>query len=239
MWIIAGPCAVESKRQIIDSCQFLSGLGIEYIRGGAFKPRTSVDSFQGLRLEGLRIFREAADTYDLKIVTEVTDTRLVEEISEYADVLQIGARNMQNFDLLTECGRQSKRVILKRGLAATLDEWYGAAGYVLKQGQAELYMCERGHRTYLNHVRFMLDIAGIQDALLNGFKVIVDPSHAAGSVQYVEALTRAAIALDIHGVLIETHPHPGEALSDKNQQLNHWEFKRLLHQHLLRKEDGK
>jgi len=229
MILIAGPCAVESAAQIEAECAFLANCGLRYVRGGAFKPRTRPDSFQGLGWAGVEMLADAARRYKLQTVSEVTDTRLVEQMARLVDVLQLGARNMQNFDLLREAGRTGKTILLKRGLAATLDEWYGAADYVLAGG-ATVWLCERGHRTYMPHVRFMLDVAAIADARRRGYTVLADPSHAAGRRVNVPPLALAALAAGAHGLLIEVHAQPDHALSDAEQQLNHDEFARLLAQ---------
>jgi len=229
MLVIAGPCAVESAAQIETACAFVAHCGLRYVRGGAFKPRTRLDSFQGLGWAGVEMLAEAAIRHGLQTVSEVTDTRHVERMAGLVDVLQIGARNMQNFDLLREAGRTGKTVLLKRGLSATPDEWYGAADYVLAGG-AQLWLCERGHRTYMPHVRFMLDVAAIADARRRGYTVLADPSHAAGRRINVAPLALAALAAGAHGLLIEVHVQPEYALSDAEQQLSHDEFRTLLAQ---------
>lgn len=225
MIIVAGPCAVESAVLTEESAQFLSSLGVQFLRGGAFKPRTRPDSFQGLGLEGWRILRRAADAHGMRVVSEVTDIRLMDAACNFVDVLQIGARNAQNYDLLRACNDTQKPILLKRGLAMTLDEWEGAAGYL--QDCPRLWLCERGHRTYMPHVRFMLDVAAIGEMKRRGFTVIADPSHAAGERKFVLPLARAAIAARADGLIVEVHPCPERAMCDAAQQLAHPEFREL------------
>lgn len=227
MLVIAGPCSVESAEMIEASCAFLSSLGLTHARGGCFKPRTKPGSFQGLGMEGLRLFRAAADRHGLKVVSEIMDARDVGRAGELVDVVQVGARNAQNYDLLREVGRLGKPVLLKRGLAMTLDEWEGAAAYVLGGGCPELWLCERGHRTYMDHVRFMPDLAAIPLMRGRGFKVVFDPSHCAGRRDLVRPLALAAVAAGADGLIVEAHPRPGSALSDAAQQLTHGEFEEL------------
>lgn len=227
LWLCAGPCAVESAAQIEESCTFVAELGLRYIRGGCFKPRTKHTSFQGLGMEGVRLFRAAADRHGLKIVSEIMDTRDAGVAGELIDVVQVGARNMQNFDLLRVVGQLGKPVLLKRGPAATLDEWEGAAGYVLAGGCPELLLCERGHRTYMGHVRYMPDLAAIPLMQARGFQVIFDPSHCAGRRDLVRPLALAALAAGTDGLIVEAHPCPEQALSDAAQQLSHSELRGL------------
>jgi len=225
--VIAGPCAVESEAQVEASAHFLSELGIQWMRGGAHKPRTRPDSFQGLGHEGWRILRHVADKYNLIVVSEVTDCRHVEAACVLLDVLQVGARNAQNYDLLREVGYSGKPVLFKRGLAMTLGEWEGAAEYIIQAGCPDLILCERGHRTPMGHVRFMLDLAAIPLMQSKGYKVIADPSHAAGRKDLVIPLAKAAIAAGADGLIVEVHPYPDRALCDGPQQLTHEMFREL------------
>lgn len=224
MILIGGPCGVESESQMQEVARYVSDAGVKLLRGGAFKPRTSPTSFQGLGEEGLKIMRGAADAHGLKVVTEVLDTRDVGLVGEYADIFQIGARNMRNYELLKEVGAHPLPVLLKRGLAATVREWLMASEYV----GGRVILCERGHRTYMEHVRFMLDVAAIQEAKREGYTVIADPSHAAGKRELVEPLAMAALAAGADGLIIETHPAPLTALSDQAQQLYPEQFGRLV-----------
>jgi 3-deoxy-7-phosphoheptulonate synthase len=204
--VIAGPCAVESFEQTLEVARAVKAEGAEMLRGGAFKPRTSPHDFQGLGVEGLRILRAASRETGLPIVTEVMDPRLVETVSEYADMLQIGSRNMQNYPLLIEAGKSGKPVLLKRGMAASLCEWLGAAEYVAKEGNLEIVLCERGIKAYPSgeYTRNVLDLSVIPAAKSETFlPVIVDPSHATGVASMVEAASCAAIEFGSHGLIIE------------------------------------
>lgn len=227
--IIAGPCAVEDEDQMAQVGELLGRLGVTFLRGGAFKPRTSPYSFQGLGERGLELLRRAADKAGLKVVTEVSDPRAVELVSSYADVLQVGARNMYNYDLLRELGRCEKPVLLKRGLAATLEELILAAEYIVHEGNEDVLLCERGIRTFERETRFTLDIAAIpllrQASVL---PVVVDVSHAAGRRDILVPLARAAIAAGACGVMVEVHPDPSMARSDGHQQLDMKGFERFL-----------
>jgi len=226
---IAGPCAVEDDEQMEKTAAFLGSLGIPFIRGGAFKPRSSPYSFQGLGLEGLRIMRAAASRHGLRTVTEVTDTRTVDLVAEFADVLQIGARNMFNYELLKEVGRAGKPVLLKRGFSATIDEFLQAAEYMMLTGCEDVILCERGIRTFSRRTRNTLDISVVPMLRrLSRLPVIVDPSHAAGRKDVLTDLTAAAFAAGAQGVMIEVHPEPSQARSDANQQLNFDEFEKLV-----------
>ncbi|AEC51239.1 3-deoxy-7-phosphoheptulonate synthase [Pyrococcus sp. NA2] len=227
--IIAGPCAVESQEQIMKVAEFLAELGIKLMRGGAFKPRTSPYSFQGHGEKALIWMRRAADEYGLSIVTEVMDTRHVELVSRYADILQIGARNSQNFELLKEVGRQEKPVLLKRGMGNTVQELLYSAEYIMSQGNENVILCERGIRTFETSTRFTLDISAVPVVKeLSHLPIIVDPSHPAGRRSLVIPLAKAAYAVGADGIIVEVHPNPESALSDAKQQLNFEEFKRLL-----------
>jgi 3-deoxy-7-phosphoheptulonate synthase/chorismate mutase len=228
---IAGPCAVESDEQMERVARRLAALKVPFMRGGAFKPRTSPYSFQGLGVEGLKILRAAAARHGLRTVTEVTDTRTVGLVAEFADVLQIGARNMFNYELLKEVGRAQKPVLLKRGFAATADEFLQAAEYIMLAGCKDVILCERGIRTFSRRTRNTLDISVVPLLRrLSPLPVVVDPSHAAGRKDVLVDLTAAAFAAGAHGVMIEVHPEPSQARSDANQQLNLDEFEELLGQ---------
>jgi 3-deoxy-7-phosphoheptulonate synthase len=204
--VIAGPCAVESREQTLEIARAVKGSGADMLRGGAYKPRTSPHDFQGLGLEGLRILREASQETGLPVVTEVMDVRLVEQVAEYADMLQVGSRNMQNYPLLVEVGRCGKPVLLKRGMAASLCEWLGAAEYIAKEGNLEIVLCERGIKAYPagEYSRYSLDLNVIPAVKAETFlPVIVDPSHATGVAAMVESASRAAVEFGSHGLLIE------------------------------------
>lgn len=219
--LMAGPCAVEDRGLLLEIAGVLKRAGVSILRGGAFKPRTFADSFQGLGETGLKYLREAADTNGMAFVTEALDTRHVELVSQYADILQVGSRNMHNFALLREIGRAGKPVLLKRGMGATLEEFIGAATYILGEGNDKIIFCERGIRTFSETSRFTLDLAVIRRLKehIPGCLVIVDPSHAAGDDALVPDLARAAVAAGVDGLLIETHTRPEEALCDKDQAI--------------------
>ena len=223
--LVAGPCTVESRDQTLVTARAVADAGATMLRGGAFKPRTSPYSFQGLGSEGLAILREAREETGLPIVTELLDPRHVEEVADTADVIQIGARNMQNSGLLAEVGRLDKPVLIKRGPAASVDELLMAAECVAKEGNEQIVLCERGIKTFESRTRYTLDLGAV--AVLKRethLPVIVDPSHAAGRRDLVPPLARAAAAVGADGVLIEVHPQPDEALCDGPQQLAADEF---------------
>jgi len=223
--VMAGPCAVESREQLVATAQWGKREGAVALRGGAFKPRTSPYSFQGLGAEALAILREAREETGLPIVTELMDPRHVEEVVETADVIQIGARNSQNFLLLSEVGRSDKPVLLKRGLSTSVEELLMAAEYIAKEGNERIVLCERGIKTFETSTRFTLDLGAV--AVLKHethMPVIVDPSHAAGRRDLVLPLARAAVAVGADGIIVETHPRPEEALSDGPQQIPAAEF---------------
>ncbi len=227
--VMAGPCAVESEKQLEEAACIVKNAGALVLRGGAFKPRTSPFSFQGLENQGLELLAQVKKKFDIPIVTEVVDPHAVELVARYADILQVGARNMQNFSLLTEIGRAKHPVILKRGLANTVTEWLTAADYLLAGGNDDVILCERGIRTFEDSTRFSMDISSIP--VIKKFShlpVIVDPSHAAGHYTLVPAIARAAIAAGADGLLIEVHPNPKEALVDGLQSLTPSDFKRLM-----------
>ncbi|RLL85159.1 3-deoxy-7-phosphoheptulonate synthase [Petrotoga sp. HKA.pet.4.5] len=228
---IAGPCAVESKEQVLETALFLKEKGVKFLRGGAYKPRTSPYSFQGLKEEGLKILKEVSEETGLKIVTEVMDTREVELVSRYADVLQIGTRNMQNFALLKEVGKLNKPVLLKRGLSATYKEFLMSAEYIISEGNNQVILCERGIRTFTDETRNTLDISAIPVIKrYSHLPIIIDPSHASGDWRYVAPLSKAAVAAGADGLIIEVHPDPKNALSDGKQSLNFEQFSELMDQ---------
>ncbi|SEH15278.1 3-deoxy-7-phosphoheptulonate synthase [Thermoleophilum album] len=227
--VIAGPCTVESRETMLEAARAMRDAGAHLLRGGAYKPRTSPYSFQGLGEAGLALLREAKEETGLPIVTEVMDVRDVERVVEVADVVQLGARNMQNYNLLTEVGRAGKPVLLKRGLAATLDELLMAAEYVLKEGNPNVILCERGIRTFESSYRFTLDIMAVPVLKeLTHLPVIVDPSHAAGRRSLVEPLSLAAAAAGADGLIVEVHPNPDAAVCDGPQQLRAETFAEYL-----------
>ncbi|HHW49217.1 MAG TPA: 3-deoxy-7-phosphoheptulonate synthase [Clostridiaceae bacterium] len=227
--VFAGPCAIENEEMFMETAMKVKEAGAKVLRGGAFKPRTSPYSFQGLEEEGLKIMATAREATGLKIVTEVVDTRDVELVTEYTDIIQIGARNMQNFRLLQEAGTSGKPVLLKRGLAATIEEWLMAAEYILAAGNPNVILCERGIRTYETSTRNTIDMSAIPVVKeLSHLPIIVDPSHAAGIWKYVGALSKGAIATGADGLLIEVHPEPASALSDGPQSLRPSKFAELM-----------
>lgn len=228
--IIGGPCSVETQEQMDLSAQYTHEAGCRLMRGGAFKPRTSPYAFQGHGAEGLDMFRKAADRYNLPIVTELMDARQLDAFLEYdVDVIQIGTRNMQNFDLLKEVGRTTKPVILKRGMSATISEWLMAAEYIAAGGNHNIIFCERGIRTFETAYRNVLDVTAIPVLKKEThLPVIVDPSHAGGKAWMVAALSQAAVAAGADGLLVEMHPNPCEAWCDADQALTPQELKKLM-----------
>jgi len=227
--MMAGPCSVESEHQIHTIAQMVAEVGVRILRGGAFKPRTSPYSFQGLGQEGLELLREAANENGLLVVTEVLDVRQVDLVAQYADILQIGARNMQNFALLKEVGLTRHAVLLKRGMAATVDELLMAAEYVLSKGNSRVILCERGIRTFCDHTRFTLDVAAVPAVKrLSHLPIVIDPSHAAGLRENVIPLALAGIAAGADGLLVEVHHDPERALSDGPQALRPEQFLQLI-----------
>ena len=227
--IMAGPCAIESREQMMTTAKSVARLGASVLRGGAFKPRTSPFSFQGLGPEGLRLLREAQQEVGLPTISEIVDPHHLELMSEYVDILQIGARNMQNYALLRAVGQSGKPCMLKRGLAATITEWLQAADYLLAAGSPDVILCERGIRTFESDTRFTLDISSVGVVKQNShLPVLVDPSHAAGHHELVPTLARAAIAAGADGLIIEVHPDPANALSDGLQSLSLESFEALM-----------
>jgi 3-deoxy-7-phosphoheptulonate synthase len=228
-FVIAGPCAVESFDQVMAAAAAAKAAGATILRGGCFKPRTSPYSFQGLGYEGLEMLAEAGRIHDMPIVTEVPAPEEVERMSETSDILQIGARNMQNFTLLSEVGRSSRPVMLKRGMSASLDEWLQAAEYILDAGNQQVFLCERGIRTFETSTRNTLDVAAVPVLKQRThLPVIVDPSHAAGDRQLVIPLALAGQAVGAHGLMVEIHPNPAEAKSDGPQSLDLDDFDELM-----------
>lgn len=227
--IIAGPCAIESERQALTIAKEVKKHGAQAFRGGAYKPRTSPYSFQGLGKEGLEILGKVKKKAGLPIVTEVMDTRDVKLVSSYADVLQVGARNMQNFSLLKEAGKHERPVLLKRGLSATIEEWLLAAEYILKEGNPNVILCERGIRTFEKYTRNTLDVGAIAVVkTITKLPVIADPSHAARRKDIIIPLAKAALVAGADGLMIEVHNDPEKAFSDKEQALLPEEFGKLM-----------
>jgi 3-deoxy-7-phosphoheptulonate synthase len=227
--VIAGPCAVESKEQIVETALAVKKAGATALRGGAFKPRTSPYSFQGLGEEGLKLLALARDMAGLAVVTEVMTPEQVPLVAQYADVLQVGARNMQNFALLNAVGESHKPVLLKRGLMSTIEEFLNAAEYILSHNNPRVILCERGIRTFETYTRNTLDINAIPVLKsLSHLPIIVDPSHATGKREYVGAVSRAAIAAGADGLIVEVHPDPENALSDGAQSLRPQEFEEYM-----------
>jgi len=227
--IMAGPCAVENREQLMETAMAVKKAGASIVRGGAFKPRTSPFSFQGLRKAGLELLAAVRREVGLPVVTEVVDASQVNMVSQYADILQVGARNMQNFTLLTKIGKSGCPVLLKRGYSATVAEWLTAADYLLAEGNEQVILCERGIRSFEDSVRFSLDISSIPVVKKSShLPVIVDPSHAAGHYDLVAPLAKAAVAAGADGLIIEVHPNPQEALVDGLQSLNIARFEKLM-----------
>ncbi len=227
--VFAGPCAIESEEQVVGIAKAVKASGASILRGGAFKPRTSPYSFKGLAKEGLEILKTAREETGLPIITEVMDTRDVELVSSYVDMLQIGARNMQNFSLLTEVGRTNKPVLLKRGLSARVEEWLMAAEYIMSEGNENVVLCERGITTFETATRNTVDIAAV--AVVNELShlpIIVDPSHATGHSKYVPCVARAAIAAGADGLMIEVHNDPQNAMCDGPQSITPGQFDELM-----------
>ena len=227
--VMAGPCAIENTETFMETATKVKEAGAKILRGGAYKPRTSPYSFQGLEEEGLKIMSAARDVTGLKIVTEVVDTRDVELVTSYVDMIQIGARNMQNFKLLQEVGMSGKPVLLKRGLAATIEEWLMAAEYIMAEGNTNIILCERGIRTYETATRNTIDMGAIPVVKeASHLPIVVDPSHATGNWKYVAALSKGAVATGADGLVIEVHSDPSTALSDGPQSLRPQKFAQLM-----------
>ncbi len=227
--IMAGPCSVEGRDQLMETAQSVHQNGAQVLRGGAYKPRTSPYDFQGLGVEGLEYLAEARRATGMPIITEVMTPSLVETVCEYADVLQIGARNMQNYDLLRECGKARTPVMLKRGLSATIEEWLKAAEYILAGGNADVMFCERGIRTYEPSTRFTLDLSAVPAIKkASHLPIIVDPSQGTGRRDMISSMSKAAIASGADGLIIEVHPHPEDAMSDGQQTLDTTQFAQMM-----------
>lgn len=227
--VMAGPCAVESREQLLETAQLVKEGGAQFIRGGAYKPRTSPYAFQGLEEEGLKYLAEAREKTGLAVVTEVTVVEAVDTVAAYADLLQVGARNMQNFGLLRAVGRAGKPVMLKRGLAATIDEWLNAAEYIMNEGNPNVILCERGIRTYETYTRNTFDISAIPAIKhLSHLPIIADPSHGTGKWRMIKPVSLASIAAGADGLIIEVHPNPARALSDGPQSLTPENYRDLM-----------
>lgn len=227
--VMAGPCSVESEKQILETARAVKASGAQLLRGGAFKPRTSPYDFQGLEQEGLKLLAKARKETGLPVITEVMDADDVELVEKYADVLQVGARNVQNFSLLKELGKSKKPVMLKRGMSTTIKEWLLSAEYILTGGNANVILCERGIRTFETATRNTLDLNAVPVLReLTHLPIVVDPSHATGLWQYVQPMALASVAAGADGLMIEVHPRPEEALSDGAQSLTFKKFDELM-----------
>jgi 3-deoxy-7-phosphoheptulonate synthase len=227
--IVAGPCSVESREQAFEIAEQVSAAGAQFFRGGAYKPRTSPYAFQGLGLEALSIMAEIRERYGLRIITEAIDSETLELVAEWADVIQIGARNMQNFSLLKKAGKLRKPVLLKRGLSATLDEFLMSAEYIMSEGNYQVILCERGVRTFADHTRNTLDLSIVPAVQrLSHLPILVDPSHGTGKRDSVLPMARAAVATGCDGILVEVHNHPEKALSDGPQSIYPDQFVRMM-----------
>jgi len=227
--VIAGPCSVESENQTLETAAAVKKAGANMLRGGAFKPRSSPYSFQGLGLEGLQILARAREETGLPVVTEVIDPRDVSWVAEFADVLQIGTRNMQNFALLKEVGKAEKPVLLKRGMYSTLEEWLNCAEYILSEGNPNVILCERGIRTFERYTRNTLDLSAVPAMReLTHLPIVVDPTHSTGRVSLVEPMSLAALASGADGIMVEVHCRPKEALCDADQALTPEQFDRIM-----------
>lgn len=229
--VVAGPCSVENEAMVLKTAEVLAGQGVRFLRAGAFKPRTSPYAFQGMGVEGLKILAKARERFGVGIVTELLDTEDASAVEEYADVIQIGTRNMQNFALLRRVGKCRKPVLLKRGMSATLEEWLMAAEYVLAGGNYDVILCERGVRTFADHSRNTLDLSVVPPLrAATHLPVVVDPSHGTGKRAYVPAMSLAALAAGADGLMVECHPEPDKALSDGPQSLDFPSLTALLAQ---------
>lgn len=227
--VMAGPCAVENEAQLMETARAVKEAGATILRGGAFKPRTSPFSFQGMKKTGLELLARAREQFGMPIITEVVDPHDVGPVSKYSDILQVGSRNMQNFSLLTNVGQSKCPVVLKRGFACTVTEWLTAADYVLAEGNEKVILCERGIRTFEDSIRFSLDISAIPVIKRQShLPIIVDPSHASGHYSLVPSIAKAAVAAGADGLLIEVHPNPKEALVDGLQSLTPENFSKLM-----------
>lgn len=229
--VMAGPCAVESREQIMQTAEFVKKCGAHILRGGAYKPRTSPYSFQGMELEGLRLLKEASEKYGLPIVTEAMTVEQVPVVADYADIIQIGARNMQNYGLLRAVGKLNKPILLKRGMMSTINEWLMSAEYIIAEGNPNVIMCERGIRTFETETRNTLDIQAVPVVKkYSHLPVVVDPSHASGRWDLVIPMSKSAISAGADGIIVEVHPKPAEALSDGAQSLKLETFEKLMNE---------
>ena len=228
--MMAGPCSVESYEQLLTIAKSVKASGANILRGGAYKPRTSPYAFQGLELEGLKMLRRVADELDMAVVSEIPSADLLEVFETYVDIIQVGARNMQNFHLLKALGKSKKPILLKRGLSATIEEWLMSAEYVMAGGNEQIILCERGIRTFEKYTRNTLDISAVLAVMeLSHLPVIVDPSHASGRWNMIENLSMASLALGAHGLMVEVHHDPEHALSDGAQSLKPHKFDHMMH----------
>jgi 3-deoxy-7-phosphoheptulonate synthase len=227
--IVAGPCSIESREQAFEIAELVAAAGAQFFRGGAYKPRTSPYAFQGLGIEALRIMAEIRERFGLRIITEAIDNETLELVAEWADVIQIGARNMQNFSLLKKAGKLRKPVLLKRGLSATLEEFLMSAEYIMSEGNYQVILCERGVRTFADHTRNTLDLSIVPAVQrLSHLPILVDPSHGTGKRDSVLPMARAAVATGCDGILVEVHNHPEKALSDGPQSIYPDQFVRMM-----------
>ena len=227
--VITGPCAIESREQLLESAQIAADAGAHILRGGAFKPRTSPYSFQGLEEEGLKLLAEAREKTGLPVITEVTNQHTIPMVAKYADIIQVGARNMQNFCLLKEVGRLEKPVMLKRGMSSTIEEWLMAAEYIMAEGNHQVILCERVIRTFETYTRFTLDLSCVPIIKrLSHLPILIDPSHSTGKWRWVSSMSKAALAAGADGLMVEMHPNPEEALCDGPQSLTPGNFKELM-----------
>jgi 3-deoxy-7-phosphoheptulonate synthase len=227
--VIGGPCSVESEAQIRSSATLMKELGISTLRAGAYKPRTSPYSFQGMGLEGLKLLAKMRDEFGLNIITEVRDATQIDDIIEYADIIQIGAKSMYDHGILKKCGKAKQPVLLKRGFGTTLQEFVQASEFILSGGNQNVMLCERGIRTFETKTRFTLDLCGVSYLKEHtNLPIVLDPSHAMGYAYGVSDLSRACVAMGVDGLIVEVHPNPAVAKSDASQQLNHEQFSELL-----------
>lgn len=232
---IAGPCSVESEEQIMNIALSLKKIGVDILRGGVFKPRTSPYDFQGLGIEGLKFLKNAGNAANIPIVTELMDEKNLDIMLEYSDIIQVGSRNMYNYPLLKELGKVNKPILLKRGMSATIKEWIMAAEYIASGGNTDIILCERGIRTFDNYTRNTLDLTAVPIMKKEtGLPVIVDPSHGTGIKELIKPMSKASLACGANGLMIEVHPRPEEALSDGEQSLNFEEYKDIVESLKLR-----
>ncbi|MCT4632826.1 MAG: 3-deoxy-7-phosphoheptulonate synthase [Firmicutes bacterium] len=229
--IIAGPCSVESKEQLYETVKGLKEIGVDCIRGGIFKPRTSPFDFQGLGIEGLKYLREVSEEFDLPIVTELMDDKYLDIFIEFVDIIQVGSRNMYNYSLLKELGKTNKPILLKRGMSATIKEWVMAAEYIASNGNDNIILCERGIRSFDNYTRNLMDISAVPIMKMEtGLPVIIDPSHGTGNKELILPMTKAGLAAGADGVIIEVHYKPETALCDGEQSLDLEQYKKFYNE---------